>query len=217
MTALDFFTKAARKDGKRARTRARLMDAAVTLFAEQGFEAASVNEIAKRAEVANGTFYLHFQDKAEIGAAVAFAIAKQVVAELDAAMVEIDDAMVRTSLATRRFIDLASIHPDWGKAFFRAVWTFPELQADLGAYMRADLQRGARQGVFTVKVDRVLVETFAAMTLGALFARLEGRATADDACRVAEIQLLMLGAAPDLARDVAWRPAPPLVSSTLLA
>ena len=49
--------------GKSARTRAQLMDAAIAVLARHGIEAASVNEIARAAGVANGTFYVHFRDK----------------------------------------------------------------------------------------------------------------------------------------------------------
>jgi AcrR family transcriptional regulator len=48
------------------RTRAALVDAALALFAEQGVEETSVDEITARAAVAKGTFYVHFQRKQDI-------------------------------------------------------------------------------------------------------------------------------------------------------
>ena len=62
--------KAVNQDAKRARTRARLTQAALKLMSERGINATSVSEIASAAELANGTFYLYFRDKAEIVAAV---------------------------------------------------------------------------------------------------------------------------------------------------
>lgn len=47
-------------------TRERLLDAALTLFAEKGFERTSVREIVERAHVAKGTFYVHFETKLEV-------------------------------------------------------------------------------------------------------------------------------------------------------
>lgn len=41
----------------------RILDAAYSLFLEQGFEEVSIQEIAERANVAKGTFYLYFPDK----------------------------------------------------------------------------------------------------------------------------------------------------------
>ncbi|MCI3134654.1 TetR/AcrR family transcriptional regulator [Phenylobacterium aquaticum] len=204
------FGQQAHELGKSARTRARLMDAATGLFARQGFEAASVNEIAKVAEVANGTFYAHFRDKEEIAGAVAFRIAEEVVRQLDAAMAEVDEAVERTSMATRRFIDLAASEPDWGGALFRAVWEFRDLREGVITYLRADLQRGVTQGAFTTEIDDVLIDTFSSMTLGALFSRLQGTHGPEAACRVAELQLRMLGVPAARAKAAAWREIPPL-------
>lgn len=47
---------------KRA-TEARLLDAAFTVFCERGYDGATTGEMARVADVAAGTFYLHFRDK----------------------------------------------------------------------------------------------------------------------------------------------------------
>jgi AcrR family transcriptional regulator len=52
---------AARKS--KVERRGELLDAARDVFVEKGFAAASVDDIALRAGVARGTFYLYFQDK----------------------------------------------------------------------------------------------------------------------------------------------------------
>jgi len=210
MTSTDLFVREAQNLGKSARTRARLMDAAVRLFARDGFEAASVNEIARVADVANGTFYVHFRDKDEIAAAVAFGIAHGVVRQLDEAMADETDALARIGMATRRFIDLAASAPDWGRALFRAVWFFHDLRGGVVNYLRADLQLGVRQGVITAEVSDFLIETFVAMAMNALFGQLQGEFGADAGSQVAELQLRMLGVPPEAAREVAWRDIPRL-------
>jgi AcrR family transcriptional regulator len=194
------------------------MDAAVQLFARDGFEAASVNEIARVADVANGTFYVHFRDKDEIAAAVAFRIAEGVVRQLDDAMADVTDALERISMATRRFVDLAASEPDWGRALFRAVWLFNDLRHNVTNYLRADLQLGVRQGVIMAEIDDFLIDTFAAMALNALFGQLQGVFQSDAGSRVAELQLRMLGVSPDQAREIAWReiPRPQLQLTPLL-
>ena len=204
------FLDEARNLGKSARTRARLMDAAVRLFARDGYEATSVNEIARLAEVANGTFYVHFRDKEEIAIAVAFAVAAHVVSQIDAAMRDVDDAIERVSLATRRFVELASSEPDWGGALFRAVWLFPKLRHQVTAHLRADLERGLSQGAFTLAIDDIVLDTMASMSASALFGRLQGAFGPEAGSRMAELQLRMLGVAPDHAHAVAWRTIPRL-------
>jgi len=55
---------------RRSQTRERLIDAAVTLFAEKGVLGASVEEICERAEFTRGAFYSNFSDKDELCLAV---------------------------------------------------------------------------------------------------------------------------------------------------
>src|SRR5690242_16891514 len=50
---------------RRARTKADILAAAREVFAEHGYHDASIAEIAERADVAVGTFYLYFHDKEE--------------------------------------------------------------------------------------------------------------------------------------------------------
>ena len=51
---------------KRRQARARIVAAAEELFAEHGFNAVSVTEIADRADVGRTTFFRHFGDKQEV-------------------------------------------------------------------------------------------------------------------------------------------------------
>jgi len=50
----------------RAETRTRLRASGEALFAERGLHGVTTHDIARRAGVASGTFYLHFKDKREL-------------------------------------------------------------------------------------------------------------------------------------------------------
>lgn len=106
VSSLRLFAAKASHLGKSARSRARLIDAALAVFARQGLEAASVNEITREADMANGTFYLHFTDKAELISVVAASVSLEIAHELNEAMVDIDDAVERVSLGTRQFVQI---------------------------------------------------------------------------------------------------------------
>ena len=54
---------ATRAAERRRATEARLLDAALEVFSARGYDAATTAEIARAADVAAGTFYLHFRDK----------------------------------------------------------------------------------------------------------------------------------------------------------
>ncbi len=63
-----------------------LMNAAQTLFFEQGFEATTVNQIVQLANVAKGTFYHYFASKNEILAALRTRYMTHFLQALDAAV-----------------------------------------------------------------------------------------------------------------------------------
>ena len=125
----------------------------------------------------------------------------------------INGAVDRVSFGTRQFIDLACDRPQWGWALFRAVWSLPGLHEQVVSYLRADLEAGVREGVFTVEVDDFLIQTFASMALSAMFLRLTGETGPEANCKIADLQLRMLGVAPDLAHNAAWRELSPLTWS----
>jgi len=51
---------------KKERTRREIYEAAIALFARRGFEAATIADICEAADVARGTFFLHFPSKAAL-------------------------------------------------------------------------------------------------------------------------------------------------------
>jgi AcrR family transcriptional regulator len=59
-----------RREQNKAENRAALLKAARAVFAEIGYGAAGVRDIVRRTDLASGTFYNYFKDKAEIFEAV---------------------------------------------------------------------------------------------------------------------------------------------------
>jgi AcrR family transcriptional regulator len=62
--------RAGRREQNKAENRAALLKAARSVFAEIGYGAAGVRDIVRRTDLASGTFYNYFKDKAEIFEAV---------------------------------------------------------------------------------------------------------------------------------------------------
>ncbi|MBI1394272.1 MAG: TetR family transcriptional regulator [Alphaproteobacteria bacterium] len=58
-----------RRERKKLETRLRILDAAIALMAERSYDDVRIEEIAKAADVANATFFLHFPTKAALVAA----------------------------------------------------------------------------------------------------------------------------------------------------
>lgn len=61
---LDQYGVEADPQDAKARTRARILRTATELFEERGYRRTTVDEVARRAHVAKGTVYLHFESKA---------------------------------------------------------------------------------------------------------------------------------------------------------
>lgn len=61
--------------------RIRMIQAAYELFSEKGVYKTSIDDIAKSAGVAKGTFYLYFADKTEIWEAVVVDISNRILTQ----------------------------------------------------------------------------------------------------------------------------------------
>lgn len=115
-----------RSSTRRQATRQKLYEAAVTLIAEQGFSATTVDEIAERAGVAKGTVYYNFKSKTELfeellrhGVSLLTAslqAAADETAKRDGTSVEALDAMIRAGLA---FIDR---YPAFTQLYVAELW-----------------------------------------------------------------------------------------------
>lgn len=59
-----------RKKRERKRRKERILNAAISLIEEKGFEKTTMDEIAERAELSKGTLYLYYNDKASLFQAI---------------------------------------------------------------------------------------------------------------------------------------------------
>ncbi|MFD9825464.1 TetR/AcrR family transcriptional regulator, partial [Streptomyces violascens] len=111
---------------RRQATRQKLYEAAVTLIAEQGFSATTVDEIAERAGVAKGTVYYNFKSKTELfeellrhGVGLLTAslqAAADETAERGGTKVEALDAMIRAGL------DFIHRYPAFTQLYVAELW-----------------------------------------------------------------------------------------------
>jgi AcrR family transcriptional regulator len=69
-----------RRERRKADTRRRLLAAARALFVERGYDATRPQDIARAADVAAGTFYVHFADKRDVFLAFSDAVTNDLLA-----------------------------------------------------------------------------------------------------------------------------------------
>jgi AcrR family transcriptional regulator len=195
---------------KRERTRRALLEAAVGVIAARGVELASVQEIAAAAGVANGTFYLHFRDKAALVEAIASWVSLSLCERIAASQAGIKDGAERMAIGNRRYVLLAMQNPGWALLFLDVAAAAPERLAEVGRYPLADLDLGRRQGRFAVRdrqaaLDLVMGTVAQAMRTAALT-----RAPSAYPSLIAALVLRGLGMPSAEADEVARRPLPPL-------
>lgn len=201
-----------RIDRRKARTRRALVDAAKRIVATRGTTDVSIQEITDEADVGFGSFYNHFESKADLFEVAVAEVLESYGAQLDRACEGIDDQAERYAIGIRQTARLAITAPAVAQVL--AVSGSAYLLSDHGLAPRAlrDIEAGIAAGRFHVDNPTVALVT----TAGCLFAFVNVRLAApdtlddDDADELAEQLLRMLGMTPRAARAVAHRPLPTL-------
>lgn len=170
-------------------------------MSERGINATSVSEIAAEAELANGTFYLYFQDKAEIVAVVCQAVTHAMHDDMSSTRLSLDDGAARVAFGTLQFIEIAAAEPVWGRLLVSAFTEFEAIKEGVAHYMRLDVELGIEQGRFSEPLDEFVIDAHLAMLRAGVIARLAG-AGQDVSARAAEYQLRILGMSVAEARRV---------------
>jgi AcrR family transcriptional regulator len=197
-----------RQARRRAETRTRLIDAARTVFARQGVDAARINEITEEADVGFGSFYNYFDSKEAVVVAVVERAATETADAIDAATHDVDDPAEVVAVAHRSFVEIARTDPDSGWLFVRLELSHDLVFEALGPYAVRDLQRGIDAGRFHVDDPGLAVIASGGALLAVVRAVLQGRAGADAAEQHAAYVLRIFGLSPADAAEVARRPMP---------
>ncbi|WP_328870740.1 TetR family transcriptional regulator [Streptomyces sp. NBC_00287] len=150
---------------RREATRQKLYEAAVTLIAEQGFSATTVDEIAERAGVAKGTVYYNFASKSVLfeellrhGVGLLRASLQEAAERTDrdgGSKVDALDAMIRAGLG---FI---AAYPSFTQLYVAELWrtnrawqsTLMVVRQDVVAVVEGVLRDGVANGEFSDEID----------------------------------------------------------------
>jgi AcrR family transcriptional regulator len=166
-------TVPSRRDRKKERTRGGIYSAAMNLFLRRGFEAVTIKEICDAADVARGTFFLHFPTKeallAEYGAR-----ANQDLAELIRNFQGNATATLRAAL--KMLAERALQQPDVVRLHVREVLSRPPVfleshqdqTENLVSLIAAVIGRGQVAGEFRRKLEPALAAVALCATYFAL-------------------------------------------------
>lgn len=155
-------TKKASNASLPSERRARLVRLAGELFAEKGFRATTVREIADAAGILSGSLYHHFDSKESIGDEILSGFLDEVLTGYREAAAGTDDPrttieqFVRSSAATlaRHRAALTMLQNDW--SHFRAMPRFDYLRTatrEIEHLWVDQLEQGKRSGLFRPDLD----------------------------------------------------------------
>jgi AcrR family transcriptional regulator len=202
---------------RREKTRIRLIESALGVFADKGADAPTIDDFIAAAGVARGTFYNYFRTTAELLSAVAGESSDEVLAVIDPLVRAIDDPAQRVVVGSRLYMGMAARYPLWG-AFITRVGTKRGSRGRLlDEYLTRDLQAGLDAGRFGA-VDVVVARDIA---LGSIMYGIEtllsGEAPADYAEQSMYALMRAFGIGAREARKLAYAPIanPPAPRGTI--
>jgi len=124
---------------RRARTRARILNAGEALLAERPAPAITVDAVAEAAGIAKGTFYYHFQNVDELATAVGAKLSESFNELLATARLQIRDPIERLSFAFAGFLKKAASDHDWARLVVQNSQSAAEFKLGVRANIKADI------------------------------------------------------------------------------
>lgn len=195
---------------RQERNREALVQAGYSVMSEKGIDAATMQEIAERADVGAGTVYSYFKSKDELAISVIERVMHNLAVRIEEVTNKFADPAQVYAFGVRTVIEAAT-----GDLRWRQLLNRPEVIAEAmfrchGPFAIRDLDNAARAGRFTLTDARLTFKLACYAIVGASVAIAQGELPAS-AIEPAVVRMLcMAGLTEAEAVEVAARPQPPL-------
>lgn len=150
-------------------TRERMLRAAAEIFAERGYQAASVGAITTRADTAHGTFYLYFRNKEDAFAQVFATVTDQIRDRSRAGLS--DDRYQGATGVIRGLLSVFHEHPGLIRAMVEGMMASPQVEqlwrdmrADFASRLALHLEHEQANGVVRPLEPEAAAQALASMT-----------------------------------------------------
>jgi AcrR family transcriptional regulator len=162
-------TQVARRSPAVRDTKERLLKAALDVFSEQGYLAASVEEIAARAGMTKGAVYYWFKDKEDLAADLQRTLWTTIAIEAQRDLDPAASTAENIKSSFRAYLRALKEHAH-ARFFLRDCWAVPSLEVAGRAQHEAEvvlIQRQVEQGIARGDLVAVDPETLTRVLLGA--------------------------------------------------
>ena len=193
---------------RRARTRERLLAAAIPVVAEKGLEGAVVADFIKAAKVSHGTFYNYFDSRDQLVEELAKKIEAEIIDYDDRVRAATSDLAQRIIVGVRLNIRRASVDADWSRfmIMLRMQRIMEGVRRDSG--VRSDIINAMRAGQIATQDVDLAVGAVETITLMGLCRAVDSQGPDNLDERVGAITLCALGVPLERAQALASEPLP---------
>lgn len=196
-----------------AAARAKIYQAALRLFADNGGAEIKVSDLAEAAGIARGTIYNNINEPERLFGDIALDLSREMIARVERTMRDYDDPVERLATGVRLFVRRAHEEHDWGRFIVRFALSNGMLHSMMLEPPARDVARAIELGRFKLDPTRgpAFVGLLTGSTLAAMNAVIRGdQAWRDAAAATAELLLRAGGVPAAEARRVAQGELPDL-------
>ncbi len=205
MARVDLARRAEIGRDRSARTRAELVVAARGLYAARPFNQVTVDDVVAAANVAKGTFYVHFDSLNDLQILVADDLAREFDELLQPRRLALDDPLERIAAGCGAFIVQALRDPAWGALVAHSAAAMPSIAGVPRERLREDIDLAVRNGQLSGVTTDLAFDFANAIVLHAMQTASERKKSAKEATAIVAGILRAIGVAPGKAATMAER------------
>jgi AcrR family transcriptional regulator len=195
---------------RQRRNRDALIAAARAIMTEKGVEAATMLEIADRADVGAGTVYNYFKSKDELAIAVLETLMHDLALRIQEVTDTFEDPAQVYAFGIRTVLDTATTDMRWAQMLNRSEVIADAMFRMMGPFAIRDLRLASQAGRFEVSNAELVWRLTTHALIGASLAITTGQMPASASDQIIMRLLCMTGIGANAATELAGRPRPAL-------